>query len=315
VERPPVLWFNGRLVSWDEGVVHVWSEVAIRGTNVFEGLRAYWDASAGCHRLVSLEAHLARLFQSARLLRLPTEHVTAAGLRDAVFALIGALGERSHLYVRPTIYVEEGRHGHRSGEMVMGAYVVAFPVPRALAVHSGIRCCVSSWRRASDAVFPPRIKAGAAYLAFRLSSIEASERGCDEAILLDQAGDVAEATGASVFVVRDGVVYTPPVSSSILESITRRHAIRLLAAMGVDVRERAVNRTELHVADEVFLTGTLAEITPVVELDGRPVAEGLPGPVAAACRDRYLAICEGREPDVDGWLTVVPGDGRARRCL
>ncbi len=305
MERPQVLWFNGRLVPWDEARVHVWSEVAVRGTNVFEGLRAYWDAAAAVHRLVSLDAHLRRLFESAKLLRLPAEHVTRESLTGAIFALVAALGERRHLYVRPTVYVEDGRHR----DMVMGAYVVAFPVARPAGVEDGIRCCVSSWRRASDAVFPPRIKSGAAYQAFRLSAMEAEERGFDEAILLDQGGDVAEATGATVFVVRCGVAATPPVSSSILESVTRRHAQRLLRELGVETVERPVNRSELYVADEVFLTGTLAEITPVVGVDGHAVGEGRPGPVATACRDRYLAICEGRQPDLDGWLTAVPAGG------
>jgi branched-chain amino acid aminotransferase len=305
--RPPVLWFNGRIVPWAEATVHVWSEVATRGTNVFEGLRAYRDDAAGVHRLVSLDAHLRRLLESAKLLRLPTTHVSRESLTEAIFALIAALDEPSHLYVRPTVYVEEGRHA----DMAMGAYVVAFPVARAAGVERGLRCCISTWRRASDAVLPPRIKSGAAYQAFRLSAIEAAERGFDEAILLGHDGDVTEATGATVFAVRGGVAVTPPVSSSILESITRGHAMRLLAGMGVETVERPLNRTELYVADEVFLAGTLAEIAPVVGVDGLAVGDGRPGPVATACRDRYLAICEGREPDAGGWLTAVPAAARA----
>jgi branched-chain amino acid aminotransferase len=305
-KRPAILWFNGAIVPWDQGTVHVWSELAIRGVSVFEGLRSYWSAEDRCHNLVALDLHLKRLYESARIMRLPVD-TDASTLTRAIYDLIAALGHDEHLYVRPTLYVDSGRYAASGRDVVCGAYIVAFPVPRAQATLMGARCCVSTWRRASDLTMPPRAKAGAAYQAFRLPLIEAQQRGFDDAILLNDRGTVAEATGAAVFIVRDGDIITPPATSGILESITRRLVIDLLRTeYGRSVIEREIDRTELYVADEIFMCGTLAEVQPVVEIDDLVVGGGAPGPVTTAVRDRYQAHCESPVGDRPTWLTAVP---------
>jgi branched-chain amino acid aminotransferase len=305
LEKPELAWFNGRVVPWHEARVHVWSELAIRGTNVFEGLRAYWNEREERYYLLSLDPHLRRLYQSGRLLRFPP-HLSVEVFRRAIFDLLTALDLREHAYVRPTIYIEEGRYGFEPGEIDMGAYVVAFPTPRPAQTLRGARCCVSSWRRSGELVFSPRIKAGAAYQAFRLPLIEAHERGFDDAILLNADDKVAEASGAAVFIIRDGTIITPPVTAGILESISRRNVIELLRAEhGKTVVEREIDRTELYIADEIFMCGTLCEIQPVIAVDGYTIGDGTPGPLTTVYRDRYFQICESGAEAPYGWLTPV----------
>lgn len=300
-ERPPVLWFNGSVVPWDEGRVHVWSEVAIRGTSVFEGIRAYWHAATEQHYVLAFDEHVRRLFRSARLLRLPTR-MTPESVEHAVWDLLAALGARDHLYVRPTLYVDEGRYSDRLDEVVTGAYVVAFPVPRPAAAR-GVRVTVSSWRRMPDDVLPPRAKAGGAYLAFRLPLVEARDRGFDDALLLDARGKLTEATGAAAFVVRDGRVATPPLTAGVLESITRAKLVELLRDdLGVPVDVRDIDRSELYLADEAFLCGTLAEVQPVVAIDHVELPGAAPGTITARLVERYAEICTSGPAAPPGWL-------------
>ncbi len=302
-EPPPVIWFNGAIRPWAEATVHVWTELATRGANVFEGIRAYQHPD-GHHRVLSGAAHLRRLFESAALLRMPTAYSQEA-LVAAIDDLLVAFAGQGHLYLRPTLYVEHGRNGVDLSDTVTGAYVAALPVRRPDKVSDGIRVCVSTWRRGGDLVFSPLIKAGSAYHAFRLPLLEARDMGADEAILLNEQGRVTEATGANLFMVRGEQVITPPLSAGILAGITRSNLIEVLEQdLGLEVIERDIPRTELYLADEVFLCGTLAEVVPVVAIDGRSVGTCLAGPVTAAARNRYLGICDGLIPDTYGWFGV-----------
>ena len=303
---PSSLWFNGEIVPWEQAKVHVWSELAIRGTSIFEGLRAYWHQKEGCYYLLELEEHMSRMVQSARVMRIPCVPDDFNAIRRGIFELILRLDFREHYYVRPTLYIEAGRYGFRPGDVRLGAYVVAFPVPRPKETTTGARVCVSSWRRLSDTTLPPRVKAGASYMSFRLPIAEAKERGLNDAILLNERDKVAETTAATVFLVRGNEVITPPVTAGILESITRKKAIELLTTeFGLEVVERDVDRTELYVADEIFSCGTLSEIQPIVEVDGLVVGSGQPGPITRRVRDRYFEICESGSQAPYGWLTPV----------
>lgn len=301
-EPPPLLWFNGSVVPWDAGVVHVWSEYAQRGASVFEGVRAYW--APGEERLygVAVDEHLRRLDRSARLSRFPG-YAGPDTFRRAIDELTDALGLRADAYLRPTVYIAHGRYGYRPDEVEMGAFVVGFPVgppPRS------VSCAVSSWRRVPDTAFPPLVKSGAAYQTLRLPIIEARQRGFDDVILLNDRGLVAEASGAVVFLVTDGEVTTPPVSAGNLDSITGRYLTELLARdFGRTVRVRDVSRTELHLADEVFLAGTLAEVQPVVRIDDLAVGDGTPGPLTSALRERYGRYCRNGDGVPAGWLTPL----------
>jgi branched-chain amino acid aminotransferase len=308
-EPPPLIWFNGRIVPWEAATVHVWSELAVRGASVFDGLRAYWHRERGQHYVLSMDDHLRRLFDSAKILKMPTE-ATPELLRDAIFDLLRALDIREHAFVRPTLFIESGRYGFRKADTTTGTFIVAFPLPRPAQCLHGARCCVSSWTRATDRSVPPRVKAGAFYQGYRLARIEAIERRMDDAIFLNERGTVAETTNCSIFIVRQGKIFTPPTTADILESVTRQNLMRLIPQeFGVEVVEREINRTELYIADEIMIAGTLSEIQPVVEVDGYKIGTGVPGPITTAIRDRYFAICESGPDASWPWLTAIPETG------
>jgi branched-chain amino acid aminotransferase len=303
LSQPESIWMDGAVRPWAEATVHVWSEVVLRAASVFEGLRGYWSPAESRHYFLHLGPHLARMHRSARLTGIPLE------LSDERFAgmlseLVAALRYREDVYVRPTAYLRSGRYQADADRLAAGFFMPVFPSPRDPSIRTGIRCLVSSWRRADDETAPPRMKAAANYHNLRLARLEASAHGFDDAILLTGSGKVAETGGAAVFVVRDGVASTPRGTDSVLESITRDSAIALLGELGVPVREREVDRTELYIADEVFLTGTLCEITPVTAVDR--FALPAPGPVTSLLQERYLAACRSGREDGRGWLTAGP---------
>lgn len=304
-QRPPFIWFNGEVVPWEKAKVHVWSEVALRGASVFEGIRAYWQSEEERYYCLALEEHFRRLFQSAFILRFPV-HLTTADLTQGIKELLYALDLREHAYIRPTLYLDEGAYGYEVGKVSMGSYIGAFAVPHSPKVFTGIRCCVSSWRRASDLSLPPRVKSGAAYQGFRLPRIEAEIHGYDEVILLNAKDTVAETSGATIFIVRDGCAITPPSQAGNLESITRKKVTELLTSeFGILVLEREIDRTELYIADEIFTCGTLSTIQPVIEIDGLKISDGNVGPITSRCRDRYFNICESGKEAPSGWLTPM----------
>ncbi len=304
---PDVIWWNGQVVPWPAATVHVTSEVAMRGANVFEGLRAYWQEAHQRHALVHLDRHLQRLLQSARLMRIPAddaqEHI--ARMRDGLPSLVSALGHCGDLYLRPTLYIDEGRYGWRPGQVRLGSYIAGYPT--GTRPPETITCVVSTWRRTPDLAISPLIKVGAAYQAFRLPRIEAALAGADEAILLNTRDTVAETGGAAVFLVREGTVITPPLADGVLDSITRRTVIELLRSrLNVPVVERAIPRTEIYTADEAFLCGTLDEVRIIAEVDRMPIGDG-DWPVAQSVRRLYLAICSGLDKPIDpDMLTAVP---------
>jgi branched-chain amino acid aminotransferase len=302
---PEALWFNGAVVPWAAANVHIWSETAARGANVFEGIRAYWHEETGAYRALSLPEHLRRLTQSARLLRFPA-CAAADELRDGMGQLLAALDFREHAYLRPTLFLDDARgQGAGATDVSAGAYIVCFRAPRP-AGTAAIRCGVSTWRRPGDLTLSPRIKSGAGFLSLRLARIEAAERGFDDVIMLNDRGTVAEATGANVFVVRGGVAITPAVTVGLLEGVTRARLLSLLpSTVGVSAVEREIGRSELYAADEVFLCSTLHEIQPVLEIDGFTVGSGQPGPVTSLVRDWYLRNCEAGPQAPDGWLAPL----------
>lgn len=287
---------NGNVVPWENGLVHIWSETAIRATNVFEGLRAYWLSDRNCWRIVDWTEHLRRLARSAKLIRIPHSY-TESYFALAVRQLLAALPYRENLYVRPTIYVEYGPFTARPEDVDPGAYVVAFPLSPANSSPRILRCLVSSWRRAGDLTSIPRAKSGAIYNNIRLAKIEASERGFDEAVMLNNAGTVAELTGACIFIVRNGVIATPPVTAGILEGITRSWVLRQAQHLNISVQERTIDRTELYIADEVFSAGTLTEICPVGQIDDLTIGSGGVGEITRVMMAAHKARTSGEGDD------------------
>jgi branched-chain amino acid aminotransferase len=307
---PESLWFNGAVVPWATATVHIWSETAARGANVFEGIRAYWHEETRAYYALSLPEHLHRLTQSAHLLRFPAGQAVTQ-LRDGMAQLLAALDFGEHAYLRPTLFLDDA-HGGGAGATAVstGTYILCFKAQRPAGAVA-IRCGVSTWRRPGDLTLSPRIKSGGGFLGLRLARIEAAERGFDDVIMLNDRGTVSEATGANVFVVRDGVAITPPVTVGLLEGITRARLLGLLpGAVGVPVAEREIGRSELYAADEIFLCSTLHEIQPVIEIDGFAVGAGKPGPVTSLIREWYLRNCEAGPRAPDGWLTPLTRVGR-----
>jgi len=303
--HPRYLWWNGQQVRWEEATVHVtelgWSTVGA----VFEGIRAYWNAEAGEAYVFRLREHLERLLRSMRLVRLATRW-SIGELTDAILRLLRENECREDTYIQPVAYRAAGPKTLSGFSEESGLYIVTRPMPSHLLTGRIVRAKVSSWRRISDEVMPPRVKNISNYRNGQLAAMEAQLDGYDQAILLNQQGKVAEAPGACVMLVRNGKLVTPDVTQSILESITRDALLRLAREeLGLQVEERAVDRTELYVAEEVFLCGTAYEITPVGEIDHYQIGDGQPGPVTRALERLYHDIARGIDPRRPEWRTPV----------
>lgn len=304
LSTPSHLHFNGAVVPWNDAQVHVWTEVVLRAASVFEGLRGYWHEDEERHYWVKVEEHVDRLHKSASMMRIPCE-LTVDELLRQLDELVTQLAYTCDVYARPTLYLESGRY--TSDTDAGGRYFLPlFESERPAVIEHGARCCVSSWRRTSDDSMPAAVKAAANYANFRWARMEAEAGGYDEAILLNTSGRVAETGGSAIFIVRDGMVSTPALSESILWSITRRAVIGLLAEVGIAVKEGGVQRAELYAADEVFMTGTLNEITPVISVDGIPIGSGTPGPVTRQIQETYFNACRAGASDTREWLTPGP---------
>lgn len=302
--RPDYLWFNGKVCPWNEGNVHVWSEVATRGANVFEGIRCYKQQD-GSRSILSLDDHMNRLYQSAKLLHF-TPAFSKEEMIQGIHEIIRKIPNEEHIYIRPTIYVEYGRYGDLYVDDEYGAYVVAFPNPRGESVTKGVTCCISTWKHSNDLIISPKIKAGASYQAYRLPVIEARSNHFDEAILLNQDDYVTETTGAAVFIVKGNKLITPPLSAGILDSITRKHVMEIAREeLHMEVVEANITRIDLYLADEAFAVGTLAEITPILKVDLHELSNGEAGRYTKKIQNIYFDICEGRVKDKWNWLVPV----------
>ncbi|MEM1963630.1 MAG: branched-chain amino acid transaminase [Candidatus Caldarchaeum sp.] len=297
------VWMDGELVPWEQAKVHVTVNALHYGTAVFEGIRGYSHNDE--IYVFRLRDHLKRLVESAKIIMFNNPY-TVEQLQDAVIKTIRANGYRSNVYIRPIIYAGENIMSLNARDLPIRASVIVFPLEKFFA-KTGLRVCVSSWRRLPDTSMPPRAKAAANYLNSILASTEAKMMGYDEALLLDHQGYVSEGAGENLFLVKNEVLATPPTSSSILEGITRDTVIKMASDEGFRVVERPISRTELYTADELFFTGTAAEITPIVEVDGRKIGDGAVGPVTSRLRKLYDNTVRGLEPRYKGWLTPVYG--------
>lgn len=300
-------WMNGEFVPWDEAMVHVASSCVMLGSRVFEGMRAYWNESQEQLYIFKADEHLRRLYQSARIMRMSPPHA-APELESACVELLVRNGYREDVHLMPALYFGMGQDifSYTPDTIDTGIYVVTGPFKSRLGSGAGISVCISSWTRISDRDMPPRIKISANYQNGRLAAVQAREDGYDDAILLNELGKVAEGPGACVFLVRDGTAITPPVTSGILESITRATAIQLFEQeLSVPVVEREVDRTELYIADEVFFCGTAVEITPILSVDRYVVGSGKTGRLTTQMQQIYEQIVRGEDPRYTDWLLPV----------
>jgi len=305
VKQADLIWMNGEFVAWEDAKVHVLTHGLHYGTGVFEGIRCY-DTEIG-PAVFRHEEHYKRLARSAELYYMPMPYDCAA-LRAATHELIGRNALRS-CYIRPLVYRGYGQ---------MGLNPLDAPTDVAIAVWewgaylgeegkaNGIRAKVSSWRRISPESLIPSSKASGQYLNSVLAKIESQKAGYEEAILLDDHGRVCEGSGENIFVVWDGRIVTPPPASSILDGISRKSSIQIARDLGVEVIERDIARAELYLADEVFMTGTAAELVPVREVDDHTIGTGEPGPITRAVQTAFEDALHGRDERYRDWLDPVP---------
>jgi branched-chain amino acid aminotransferase len=305
-EPPRYIWMSGKRVEWDKALVHAstlgWSAISM----VFEGIRGYWNPEAEQLHIFQLDAHIKRLLQSMKIMRMlspwPEEE-----LARSIVELVKANEFKGDIYLQPTAYFGELTPGYmavleRPGEIV----VFNRKTTSVLGTGRAVSCGVSSWTRISDNVMPPRVKAIANYQNSRYVADESSRHGYDFGIILNPQGKVSEISYACLYIIRDGVAITPPVTAGILESITRNVAMRLLEQeLGVPVVERDIDRTELYIADEAFICGTGAEVQAIGSIDHYQIGDGQTGPTVTRLEQLHHDIMRGRNSRYAEWRTPV----------
>jgi branched-chain amino acid aminotransferase len=307
VEKAESIWMNGEFVAWDDAQVHVLSHGLHYGTGVFEGIRAY-DTDAGT-AVFRHRDHLERLMKSAELYYLPMPFGVEE-LRSATNDLIRRNGLAS-CYIRPIAFRGYGEMGLFAKGSPVEVTIATWPWGAYLGEEGkrvGVRAKVSSWRRISPDGLIPHAKATGQYLNSILAKTEAANAGYEEAILLDQRGMVCEGSGENIFVIREGEIATPPHTASILDGVNRRSVIQIARDLGYEVVERDIGRSELYLAEEVFLTGTAAELVPVREIDDHPVKA--PGEITAVIAAKFDDALHGRAPEYAEWLDPVDQPSR-----
>ncbi|MBA2636894.1 MAG: branched-chain amino acid transaminase [Solirubrobacterales bacterium] len=309
MKQAELIWMNGELVAWEDAKVHVLTHALHYGTGVFEGVRCY-DTEIG-PAVFRHRDHIDRLFASAELFYMPIPFDREA-LRQATLDLIGRNGLRE-CYIRPLVFRGAGPLGLFPLDCPVEVAIAAFEWGAYLGEQSrevGVRAKVSSWRRISSQSVIPHAKATGQYLNSILAKIETHKAGYEEAILLDERGNVCEGSGENIFVVRDELIATPPQTASILDGITRRSVMQVARDLGFDVVERDIARAELVLADEVFVSGTATEVVSVVEVDDHRVGAGRPGEVTRAVQSAFFDAVRGRGERYREWLDPVPVEAR-----
>ena len=301
------LWayFRGDFVPLRDANVNVMTHAFNYGTAVFEGVRAYWNADDEQLYALELLAHYRRIKASARLLMMEIPQ-SAEELAEITVELLRRDGLREDAYVRPIVYKSSETIGVRLHNLDADVTIFSIPFGQYIDTDGGIRAMVSSWRRTDDNAIPARGKITGAYVNGALAKSEAQLNGFDEAIVLTADGHVSEGSAENLFIIRDGVLITPPVTDNVLEGITRRRMLELARNdLGLETDERSIDRTELYVADEVFLCGTGAQISPVIEIDRRTIGTGRPGATTKDLSRRYFDAVRGKVPAYRDWLTPV----------
>jgi branched-chain amino acid aminotransferase len=297
------IWFKGSIIPVEEAKVSVLSPTAQHGLNVFEGIRCYASGHDGQLFAFRLKEHFRRLLDSCKLIGLSCPY-NASDLRDSLIQTIRANDYHEDVSVRLMLFADAEGSWSYEGSVEMS--IAPLVKPRInVEAPPALRACVSSWERINDNCFPPRIKTGANYINSRYGHLEAKRHGLDLPIFLGRNGKVTEGGGACLFMVRNGVLTAPGITSSILESITRSTVIKLASDLGVPFAERDIDRTELYLAEELFLCGTAAELTPIASIDNVPVGCGRPGPVTLSLLRRYLDVASNKVADYSEWLVPV----------
>ncbi|MDE1769699.1 MAG: branched-chain amino acid transaminase [Thaumarchaeota archaeon] len=299
---PKFVWFDGKIIKDEDANVPVMTHAIHYGTSVFEGLRGYWNSKN--LYIFRLNDHIKRFRNSGKVYSISLRF-TDKEITNAIISLCKKNNVKESCYIRPFYFV--GKHGinlHVTEKTPTHAAVVMFPFGE-LFNKNGIKAGVSSWRRINDISTPPLAKMGGNYLNSILATQESKRNGYDEAILLDHLGNISEAPGENIFIIRDEKLLTPPPSSSALEGITKDSVIKIAKDLGYQTIEREIPRTEIYFSDEVFLTGTAAEITPVISIDGKTVGDGKVGKITGRIRTIYSDITMGKNKKYSKWITPV----------
>ena len=305
MEPTEYICMNGKMVKWDDAKIHVCSHVVHYGSSVFEGMRVYkTDKGSVCFRL---EEHSSRLLDSAKIYRMPMKW-SAKEIDQATLDIIG-INNLTEGYVRPVAYRGYGTLGVDPSNCPVDLTIAVWPWGKYLgddALENGVSVCVSSWNRIAPNTMPAMAKAGANYMNSQLIKLEAISHGYVEGIALDIHGNVSEGSGENIFLVRNGALITPTFSASILPGITRRSVIKLSQDLGIKVIVQNIPREALYLADEVFFTGSAAEITPISQIDKIKIGCGKCGPITKSIQKALFDILEGRAEDKYNWLTYIP---------
>ena len=302
-DRDGVIWLDGQMVPWRDAKVHVLTHTLHYGMGVFEGVRAYETPEGTA--IFRLEAHTDRLFNSAKIMNMPMPY-SKDELNEAQRAVVRENG-LSSAYLRPMAFYGAEGMGLRADNLKTHVMVAAWTWGAYMGAENlekGIKVATSSFTRHHPNISMTKAKANGAYMNSMLALQEAIRHGCDEALLLDKEGYVSEGSGENFFMVREGILYTPQLTSA-LDGITRKTIMQLAAEMGHTVIERNITRDEVYIADEAFFTGTAAEVTPIRELDGRAIGSGSRGPITQAIQARYFALVQGKDKDHTQWRTLV----------
>ncbi len=305
-EGGKLIWFNGELVPWDQAQVHVLTHALHYGSSVFEGIRVYKTPEGV--KVFRLTDHMQRLYDSAKIYRMPIPYVLDE-LIDVCKEVIVANKLVNGAYIRPIAMRGYGEIGLApKPEHPVDVAVAAWEWGAYLGadgLEKGVDVCVSSWQRVAPNTLPALAKAGGNYLSSQLISVEAKQRGFAEGIALSTDGTVSEGAGENLFVIRDGRIMTPPSTSSILTGITRDTVMQLIQRLGMTVEERSIPREALYLADEMFFTGTAAEITPIRSVDNIEVGAGRRGPITEQLQSAFFGLFSGETEDTEGWLEGV----------
>ncbi|HET7395651.1 MAG TPA: branched-chain amino acid transaminase [Gammaproteobacteria bacterium] len=304
IQYPAQIWHNGKLKPWADATTHVMAHALHYGSSVFEGIRSYPTPNGVV--IFRLADHIKRLFNSAKIYDIPMPFDTAtlaAACREVV-----RVNKLNKAYIRPVAFRGAGQGLSLSAdaptEVAVGAWELGSYLGKDV-LDAGIDACVSTWQRPAPNTIPAGAKAGGNYLSGQLIAREARRLGFGEGIALASTGLLSEGAGENLFLVFDGVLHTPPVSAAILDGITRASLIQLAGDAGLEIMVRDLPREYLYLADEIFMCGTAAEITPVRSVDGKPVGTGKPGPVTHRMQELFFGLFDGRTPDRYGWLEPV----------
>lgn len=298
------IWLDGKFIDWKEANIHVLSHVVHYGSSVFEGIRCYENNNQGA--IFRLKEHVNRLFESAKIYKIKIPY-SQEEICEAIKEII-TLNELKECYIRPVTYRGYGALGVNPSSSPINTAIAAWSWGKYLgedALEKGVDVGVSSWRRMAPNTLPSMSKSGANYMNAQLAKLEAIENDYDECIMLDIEGFIGEGSGENIFLIKDDVIYTPSIASSILKGITRDSTIEIASELGYSVKEDKLPRELLYLADELFLTGTAAEITPVRSVDGIAIGDGKRGPITEKIQTEFFNILNGKTEDKFNWLTFL----------